>query len=713
MNNNDKLRHEFQVYEIELEMQNEELRATHLALKEALDNYVSLYEYAPISYLTLTAEGRIAEINLTGVALLGEAREKLLNRRFSSLLSSKDADRWHLLFTSLIRREKKEMSFELALQTDQQRVLQMQANCVFLMAHNAAPTVRMVLVDITEANDCKQKERDLRISTTAFDAHSSMIVTDAAGDILRVNSAFVDLTGYTKAEVVGKNLRILKSGRHDKAFYGAIWESILRIGSWKGEIWDRRKNGEHFLCWLSIAAVKASDGGITHYVATHIDITERKAAETQIFNLAFYDPLTQLPNRRLLHDCLISCIEMAQRTGRQLALLMLGLDRFKSVNDSLGYSAGDELLQQVATRMTALLRDGDMVARLGGDEFVVLLENLTGPHDATRVADDIIAELSRPFKLSQNDDVRIGVSIGISLLAQHGDTPQALMHNADAALYQAKEKGRGCASYFSEEFTAAVQARVALGSRLQRAIEQQELRVFYQPQVNIASGQIIGAEALVRWHDPVHGLILPTSFIPVAEETPLIVAIGAWVLRDVCRQGRLWLDNGLPQLTLAVNVSPQQFRRCDVNALVAEVLAETGFPVGQLKLEITESGLMEYQDNFKEMLQSLYDQGVRLAIDDFGTGYSSLARLKSFPVDVLKIDKSFIDNIPDNKDDMEIASTIVAMGHALGFSVLAEGVETPKQLAFLTEINCDSYQGYIKSCPLSAEEFAEFYLSHI
>ena len=713
MNNNDKLRHEFQVYEIELEMQNEELRATHLALKEALDNYVSLYEYAPISYLTLTAEGRIAEINLTGVALLGEAREKLLNRRFSSLLSSKDADRWHLLFTSLIRREKKEMSFELALQTDQQRVLQMQANCVFLMAHNAAPTVRMVLVDITEANDCKQKERDLRISTTAFDAHSSMIVTDAAGDILRVNSAFVDLTGYTKAEVVGKNLRILKSGRHDKAFYGAIWESILRIGSWKGEIWDRRKNGEHFLCWLSIAAVKASDGGITHYVATHIDITERKAAETQIFNLAFYDPLTQLPNRRLLHDCLISCIEMAQRTGRQLALLMLGLDRFKSVNDSLGHSAGDELLQQVATRMTALLRDGDMVARLGGDEFVVLLENLTGPHDATRVADDIIAELSRPFKLSQNDDVRIGVSIGISLLAQHGDTPQALMHNADAALYQAKEKGRGCASYFSEEFTAAVQARVALGSRLQRAIEQQELRVFYQPQVNIASGQIIGAEALVRWHDPVHGLILPTSFIPVAEETPLIVAIGAWVLRDVCRQGRLWLDNGLPQLTLAVNVSPQQFRRCDVNALVAEVLAETGFPVGQLKLEITESGLMEYQDNFKEMLQSLYDQGVRLAIDDFGTGYSSLARLKSFPVDVLKIDKSFIDNIPDNKDDMEIASTIVAMGHALGFSVLAEGVETPKQLAFLTEINCDSYQGYIKSCPLSAEEFAEFYLSHI
>ena len=709
----DKLQHELQVYEIELEMQNEELRAAQLALQAALDNYVSLYEYAPISYLSLTAEGRIAEINLTGVALLGEAREKLLNRRFSSLLSSKDTDRWHLLFTSLMRREKKEMSFELTLQTGQQRVLQIQANCVFLIAHNAAPTVRMALIDITEAYEYKQKELDLRISATAFEVHDSMVVTDVTGDILRVNQAFVDLTGYTKAEVVGKNLRLLKSGRHDKAFYGAIWESILHIGCWKGEIWDRRKNGEHFLCWLSITAVKASDGGITHYVATHIDITERKAAEAQIFKLAFYDPLTQLPNRRLLHDRLTSGIETAWRTDRQLAVLMLDLDRFKPINDSLGHLAGDELLQQVAARITALLRDDDMVARLGSDEFVVLLEDLASPHDASRVADEIIAELSRPFKLNQHDDVRIGVSIGISLLAQHGDTPQVLMHNADAALYQAKEQGRGCASYFSQEFTAAVLARIALGSRLQRAIEQQELRVFYQPQVHIASGKIIGAEALVRWHDPIYGLISPTRFIPVAEETQLIVEIGAWILREVCRQGRLWLDNGLPPLTLAVNVSAQQFRRCDVNALVAEVLAETGFPVEQLKLEITESGLMEYQDSITEILQSLYDQGLRLAIDDFGTGYSSLARLKSFPVDVLKIDKSFIDHIPDNKDDTEIASTIVALGHALGFRVLAEGVETPEQLAFLTEIGCDSYQGYIKSCPLSAEEFAEFYLRHI
>ena len=706
------LQYELQVYEVELEMQNEELRAAQLALQEALANYVSLYEYAPISYLTLTAEGRIAEINLTGITLLGIVREKLLNRRFSSLLSAKDADRWHLLFTALMR-EKAQMNFELALHPSESRVIQIQANCLLMEANNNAPIVRMALIDISESSEIKQKELDLRISATAFESHESMVITDVAGDIFRVNQAFLDLTGYTKAEVTGRNLRLLKSGRHDKAFYGAIWESILRLGCWKGEIWDRRKNGEHFLCWLSITAVKDIDGGITHYVATHLDITERNAAAEQIFRLAFYDPLTELPNRRLLQERLKSGIETAQRRGHQLAILMLDLDHFKSINDSLGHPAGDELLQQVAVRVAGRLRDGDLVARLGGDEFVVLLEGLTAPLDAVIVAEDIVDELNRPFILSENGDVRIGVSIGIAVLAQHGDTPQALMHSADAALYQAKDQGRGCVTYFSEELTRLAQARIALENRLRRAIEQRELRVHYQPQINIASGQIVGAEALVRWEDPLLGLVSPASFIPIAEETSLIVAIGAWVLSEVCRQGRRWLDQGLPLLKLAVNVSAQQFRRCDVNALVAQVLAETGFPAAQLKLEITESGLMECQGNIKEMLQSLHEQGIGLAIDDFGTGYSSLARLKSFPVDVLKIDKSFIDEIPRSKDDMEIASTIVAMGHALGFSVLAEGVETPEQLWFLTEIGCDSYQGYIKSRPLSAEAFAEFYLSHI
>jgi diguanylate cyclase (GGDEF)-like protein/PAS domain S-box-containing protein len=554
----------------------------------------------------------------------------------------------------------------------------------------------------------KQADAHLRIAAIAFESNEPMVITDANNIILQVNQAFTKSTGYTKEEAVGRKINLLKSGRHGEAFYKAMWETIERTGTWQGEIWDRRKNGEIYPKWLIISVVKGDDGTVTHYVGTHIDITERKAAEEQIKQLAFYDPLTQLPNRRLLQERLKHGIDVERRDGKQLALLMLDLDRFKSVNDSMGHLAGDELLQQVAERITNRLREVDMVARLGGDEFIVLLEDIAHPEDAARVAEDIIADLSKPFCMDQGEDIQISASIGISLYPQHGGSPQLLMDHADAALYQAKDAGRGCFAYFSEDLTIAARERIALELRLRKAIEQQDLRVFYQPQVDIASGRIVGAEALVRWADPVDGLIPPIRFIPIAEETGLILAIGEWVLRETCRQGRQWLDAGLPPLNLAVNVSPHQFRRSDICSLVATVLSETGFPAHQLELEITESGLMENQGNATEILNSLRAQGIRLAIDDFGTGYSSLAYLKHFPLDLLKIDKSFIDDIPHLEDDMEIASSIIAMGHILGFKVLAEGVETPEQLAFLQEKGCDMYQGYIQSRPMPAEEFAEF-----
>ncbi|MGZ5621654.1 MAG: bifunctional diguanylate cyclase/phosphodiesterase [Methylobacter sp.] len=562
-----------------------------------------------------------------------------------------------------------------------------------------------IVRDITERN---QAEANLRIAAIAFESQEPMVITDADSVILQVNRAFTESTGYTAEEVIGQKMNLFKSGRHDKDFYTALWESIEHTGSWQGEIWDRRKNGEIYPKWLTITAVKRDDGVITHYVATHTDITERKASEEEIKHLAFYDSLTQLPNRRLLQKQLQHAINVERREGgNQLALLMLDLDRFKAVNDSLGHLAGDELLQQVATRITSRLRDVDMVARLGGDEFLVLLENIAHPNAAARVAEEIIADLSKPFQLIQSDDVRIGASIGISLYPQHGDSLEILLDHADAALYQAKDQGRGCFAYFSEDMTLAVRERIELESRLRRAIEQQELRVFYQPQIDISSGRIIGAEALVRWQDPNEGLIPPSDFIPIAEEAGLIVAIGKWVLRETCNQGRQWLADGLPPLTLAVNVSPHQFRRNDISALVATVLAETGFPARLLELEITESGLMLDQDNVMDILNSLRAQGICLAIDDFGTGYSSLANLKHFPLDALKIDKSFIVEIPHNKDDMEIAATIVAMGHTLGLKVLAEGVETPEQLEFLRKNGCDAYQGFIKSPPIPAKEFTE------
>ncbi len=563
---------------------------------------------------------------------------------------------------------------------------------------------------ITDITKQKQDEVDLHIAATAFELQDAMLVTDADNVILKVNRAFTRITGYSAQEVIGKTPNLLSSGLHDKSFYSAMWESINSHNAWQGEIWNRRKNGEIYPEWLIITAVKESDDPneqVNHYVASFSDITSRKAAEEEIKQLAFYDPLTKLPNRRLLLERLKHSIEVERREGNRLALLMLDLDRFKAVNDSLGHAAGDELLQQVAARILARLRDVDMVARLGGDEFVVLLEDIAHPEDAARVAEDIILVLSKPFQLSQSNDVQIGASIGISLYPEHGASYEILMDHADAALYQAKDQGRGCYAYFSEDQTIAARERIALETRLRRAIEQGELRVFYQPQVDIADGRIVGAEALVRWQDPQEGLIPPLRFIPIAEETGLILEIGEWVLRETCRQGRRWLDAGLMPLTLAVNVSPQQFRRGDISSLVATVLHETGFPAEYLELEMTESGLMENQDHVMELLNKLRAQGIRLAIDDFGTGFSSLAYLKHFPLDVLKIDKSFIDDIPHLQDDMEIAATIIAMGHILGFKVLAEGVETLEQLAFLREKRCDTYQGYIKSPPVPADAFVK------
>ncbi|TAN66685.1 MAG: PAS domain S-box protein [Methylobacter sp.] len=566
--------------------------------------------------------------------------------------------------------------------------------------------------DVTEQ---KLAEAELRIAATAFESQEGMSITDANQVILKVNKAFTRITGYSPEEVIGHSHALLNSGRQNAHFYQVLQHNLKQNGYWEGEIWNRRKNGEIYPAWLSITTVSDANNRISNYVAAFTDITKDKEAEQTIHNLAYYDPLTALPNRRLLWERLKHGIELERRDGKQLAVLMLDLDRFKAVNDSMGHLAGDELLQQVAARIRLRLRDVDMVARLGGDEFIVLLEDIAHPEDAARVAEGIVADLSKPFQLFKSNNahpelsrkVRIGASIGISLFPQHGDSPESLMDNADIALYRAKDEGRGCFAYFSEEFTLIARERIALETRLRHATEQRELCVYYQAQIDIDSGLIIGAEALVRWQDPSKGLISPNSFIPIAEETGLIVEIGAWVLRETCWQGKRWIDAGLPSITLAVNVSPHQFRRSDISALVAEVLHETGFPAELLELELTESGLMENEEKAVEVLNNLRTQGVRLAIDDFGTGYSSLAYLKRFPLDVLKIDKSFIDDIPSVQDDMEITATIVAMGHILGFKVLAEGVETLEQLAFLREKGCDTYQGFIKSKPLPAEEFAK------
>ncbi len=479
---------------------------------------------------------------------------------------------------------------------------------------------------------------------------------------------------------------------------------------------------DHTVRWVHDRAfpVRDAHGEIYRLVGVAEDITERKQSlsqlkisEERLDFLAHHDPLTQLPNRLMMNVQLDRAIHFATRNQQKIALLVLDLDRFKNINDSFGHAMGDELLQQVAKRLVSRLRGEDTLTRLGGDEFTVLLENIGQAENAGKVADDLIAALSEPWWLSSGIEVSIGASVGISIFPEHGQNAADLFQHADAALYQAKENGRGHYKHFSEEMTRNVRERIEVETRLREALVQGDLCVYYQPQIDLATGHLVGAEALVRWQDPLRGLVSPAQFIPIAEESGLIDRIGQFVLRETCLQGKRWLDAGFPPLVLAVNLSPRQTQHGNVVAWVSKVLAETHYPAAALELELTESALMRHETEVIAMLHQLRAQGVRLAIDDFGTGYSSLAYLKRFPLDVLKVDKSFVDDIPDSPDGMALLGTIIQMGHTLGFKVLAEGVETIAQRDFLHAHQCNMYQGYLSSPPLAAAAFEQIFLAKL
>jgi len=534
-----------------------------------------------------------------------------------------------------------------------------------------------------------------------------VMITDLSRRIVRVNRAWCEITGFSQQEVVGKMPQLLKSGQQDDAFYRNLWQTIARTGHWQGEIWNRRKSGELYPQWLSISTVYMDENVPTHYVGVMTDISELKQSEAQLERLAHYDPLTDLPNRLLVQSRLEHAIAQAARHATGLAVLFIDLDRFKNINDSLGHATGDELLVAISWRMRTRLRPEDTLARWSGDEFLVIVENFRKPDESAGIAQNLIDLMREPFTLPDGQLVYVGASVGVSLYPQDGDNASELIQHADAALNQAKAQGRNTYRFFTEALSLAAHHHLDLERRLRAALEQQSFELHYQARVDIARGVIVGCEALLRWHDAEEGDVPPARFIPFAEESGLIVPIGEWVIETACRQARAWRDAGLPPVVVAANLSARQLWQTDLPDRIAAILERTGLPPENLELELTESVIMGHEAQAEQRLGLLKSMGIRLAIDDFGTGYSSLSYLKNLPIELLKIDQSFIRNIPDDRNDMEITAGIIALARKLNIKVLAEGVETDAQFAFLVEQGCDAYQGYLFSRPLAARDFAK------
>lgn len=566
----------------------------------------------------------------------------------------------------------------------------------------------MAAADVMASAIARQRsERQLQQSAAVFEnTAEGVMITDADGRILDVNHSFTVITGYAKAEVLGKNPRMLQSGRHDDAFYRDMWAVLRKAGQWEGEIWNRRKNGEIYPEWLNVSEVLGKNGSISNYVGVFSDISHAKRSQMELNFLAHHDPLTGLPNRLLFNERLGHALKRAQRENRQVALLFIDLDRFKNINDTLGHPVGDMLLSQVAQKMQQAIREEDTLARLGGDEFTVILEDVGHSRNAAAVAEKLMACFTIPYSI-QGRELYLTASIGISLFPQDGDGVDTLLKNADVAMYQAKALGRNAYHFFTEALSVSALERFSMENDMRQALHRQEFSVHYQPQFSLQTGRIIGAEALVRWRHPDKGLISPGRFIAVAEDSGLILPIGEWVLRTVCEQMQAWREAGGELERVSVNISGMQIQRGHIVELVRRVLAESGLPPRFLELEITEGFIMHQSDGAIETLEALRALGVALSIDDFGTGYSSLTYLKRLPVSKLKIDQSFVQGIPRDSNDEAIAKAVIALGKSMQFELVAEGIENDLQHWFLKRHECDFGQGFHYCRPLPSAAFAK------
>ena len=701
------------------------LRA-ELALKEIEERYRVLFKLSHIAITVADAdhrsqhviieggdsnkalEGALIDCNEAFLELIGYQNIKGLqdqDKSIYSLMTDKSVKHFNELVHDELLIRGFSSEFELELVSQDRVKIPVIAQLILRYSDTGEPMeIWMVMRDIREQ---RKVEETLRLSAKVFESsRDAIIISDHDNNIISVNQAFTQITGYEDKEVLGKNPNILQSGRHTREFYQQLWDGVQRNGYWQGEIWNRRKNGEVFPEWISISLVKNDTGEISHYIAIFSDISDIKTTEAHIEFLANYDPLTQLPNRRLFIDRLDQAIKTSAREKTRLAVLFFDLDHFKTINDSLGHSVGDTMLIEVGNRIGKCMREVDSVSRLAGDEFAALMADISEVGDVITVLNKIIESIREAFKIGQYE-LHVTISIGISVYPDDGESYELLLKNADTAMYCAKNNGRDNFEFFSASMSTHALERLSLEGNLRKAVENDQLKVFYQPQIEVDTGKVIGMEALLRWPHPEMGMIPPDKFITLAEETGLIIPIGKWVLTEACRQNKAWQDQGLITVPVAVNLSAVQFRQHNLLEIVEEALQTTGLKACYLELELTESLLMDCSEYNVSLLRNFRQLGVQLSIDDFGTGYSSLSYLKRFPIGKLKIDRSFSMDIPKDKNNTSITSAIISLGHDLGMCVIAEGVETEAQFNFLQAQQCDEIQGFLFSKPLPADEMIE------
>jgi diguanylate cyclase (GGDEF)-like protein/PAS domain S-box-containing protein len=698
-----QLLQDLQLHQAELQTQNEELRAAQCALEASRDLYVDLYENAPVGYLTLTTGGVIQAINRTGETLLTYPRQRLLQRRFAGRVVSRDRDRWQQVFARVCRNGQAQ-ECDLGLERSDGSQWQARLNCV---RHGGeAGDIRLTLTDLTAR---RKLENRLNLAASVFThAREGIMITDPAGTIIETNDAFTTITGYERSESIGKNPRFLASGMTPRALYVTLWHSLASQHYWQGDLWNRRRDGELFAARQTITAIYDGQGVIQHYVSLFTDVTELHTYQRQLEYVAHYDPLTHLPNRVLLAERMQHAMANAVRTGTRLAVGYLDLDGFKAINDQHGHDVGDRVLSGVARRMKQALGEGCTLARLGGDEFVALIVDLAEVCDSAPMLERLLASASESVQ-AQASVVSLSASIGVSYYPQDGEvSADQLLRQADQAMYQAKLTGKNRFHVFDARHDLEMRGHNARLDRIDQAIRDQELRLHFQPKVNLRTGAVVGAEALLRWEHPQRGLLLPNSFLPLIETNALSEVVGEWVLETALSQIARWQREGL-HLAVSINVGARQIQHPDFVANLAERLAaHPDVKPHMLMIEILETSALEDVEGVSCTLLKCEQLGVRFALDDFGTGYSSLSYLKRLPVAQLKIDQTFIHGMLDAPGDISILQAIIGLATAFGQEVIAEGVNNPAQAIRLLQMGCEIAQGFGIAEPMPAAQLCDW-----